>query len=534
LEKSDLLEFGIPVPRSLVVEFDDPDSTRTTNLMKDLETNFYDENASYAPLADMQNVGMVFCPTTRNDHLTTKFVDVRDYASAGDRSLFIEAVFANLEGFRSHCVLLVQNQDFADITEISCRSSGGPLTVFREPVRIPGGTSNIRVVLLHSDPGIVSRGAPGEPPAGRQPPGTIDRWTNEFTDDQWLQFIVYELQRMYESGIQCVVLLGSGQLSSRLQDHIIGSNTTPPYLQLLVLKGIGDLQGVPPIESDRIRSIDTLDEITTPPEETVFVAPFTSNSENTESFELVMEHPVFRQCEFIHKVRFSDSFRTLLASRDHADRLDELFVSSLYNDGLLEQVYNYSLSLVEQKCSVKDAYDIYQLILETRNVEGAVAEFGSYRGHSGLIISELLRKLEIGKNVYLCDTFESFPVEEIGIDRFWSNTHHVNFEEIKKVFKDHPNVRLIKGDFADTIDSIPENRFSFVYVDCDSYRAVRLVSEKIYPKLNRGGVIVYEDYGHTHCLGARVAVDRFYRDKKDCFRFFSFFSGFHIVLKTEA
>lgn len=39
------------------------------------------------------------------------------------------------------------------------------------------------------------------------------------------------------------------------------------------------------------------------------------------------------------------------------------------------------------------------------------------------------------------DTFEKFPVETIGVDS-WSDTHEVNFEEVKAKFTDRKTLNL--------------------------------------------------------------------------------------------
>ena len=73
-----------------------------------------------------------------------------------------------------------------------------------------------------------------------------------------------------------------------------------------------------------------------------------------------------------------------------------------------------------------------------------------------------------------------------------------------------------------------------MYVDCDSYRATRFLVENIYEQmLSPGGVMVFEDYGHPHLLGCRVAVHEYFDQRHDCVKFFSQFSGFYIVVKTQ-
>jgi len=130
------------------------------------------------------------------------------------------------------------------------------------------------------------------------------------------------------------------------------------------------------------------------------------------------------------------------------------------------------------------------------------------------------------------DTFEEFPRKEIGIDQFWSDTHSVLYDQVQEKFKTFPNVTLVKGDFTKTFDGSGIEKLSLVYVDCDSYRSIKYLLERIYSDvLSRRGVMIFEDYGHPPLLGARVAVHEFFDEMKGSVKFFSQFSGFYIVVK---
>ncbi|MFB2969037.1 TylF/MycF/NovP-related O-methyltransferase [Aerosakkonema sp. BLCC-F183] len=357
------------------------------------------------------------------------------------------------------------------------------------------------------------------------------RGMTSFSDTQWVKFIIGEILKNIAKGVNCIVLLGSGQLSQEVQQNLLASAADTEKLRILVLDVNEEDSSLQPTSDSRIEKIKDLRDVKAPYQETVFVSCFMSNADVKKSLQIVLSHPEFRQSEFIFKIRILDSYRALSKDKDIYDNLGTSYVSSIFDDGLIDDIYEFSLTKVERKCEVTDAYDLYQLLLQTKKVEGAIAEFGSYKGHSGLIISEIAKRLHFNKQIYLCDAFEEFPKEDLAVDKFWNDSHFVNYEEVKKIFDNYENVHLVKGDFADTIDAIPENQFSLVYVDCDSYRAVKFVSEKIYPKLNHGGVIIYEDYGHDFCLGARQAVDEFYDNREGCFSFFSAFSGLQIVIK---
>lgn len=189
------------------------------------------------------------------------------------------------------------------------------------------------------------------------------------------------------------------------------------------------------------------------------------------------------------------------------------------------KTYEQSLNIFEQKCQIKDAWDIYQSLNLTKQIPGDIIEVGSYKGHSGWLIDKFARQLSKNKrNIYLLDMFSEFPSEDLGIDNTWSNTHQVSFEDVKRKFSDNKNVTFVKGDIRETLPSLKTNKWSFAFIDVDSYDATLSALQNVFPRLQKGGVVLCEDYGESHCLGARMAIDQFFADKK-VFSFFSFFSG---------
>jgi len=214
---------------------------------------------------------------------------------------------------------------------------------------------------------------------------------------------------------------------------------------------------------------------------------------------------------------------------------EDSFTSPLFRGPIdFISIYEESLMHFQQKCDIRDYMDLCQALMHVakNNIPGDVAEFGSYRGHSGYLITQTLNQLNLKKKILLFDMFEEFPAEGLGIDYFWEE-HTVNYEEVKNKFEGFSNVELVKGDFTQTILNYPDIKLSFVYMDCDSYRSTKFLTEHLFENhLSRGGLIVFEDYGHPALLGNRLAFHEFFDRRSDCFTFYSQFSGFYVVLKT--
>jgi hypothetical protein len=216
--------------------------------------------------------------------------------------------------------------------------------------------------------------------------------------------------------------------------------------------------------------------------------------------------------------------------------VDGDFVSPLlvrYGDELYE-IYRESLTKFSLKTDVRDYLDLCQLIDSVcrRNVPGDLAEFGSYRGHSGYLTSRVLDHFGSSRTLYMFDMFESFPEESVGVDSFWSGTHKVDFEAVKRKFRDRGNVRMIKGDFTITAAQTDTGPLALAFIDCDSYRATRSLLEYLWSnRIPVGGIVAMEDYGHAALLGNRVAVHQFFDGRDDAYTYFSQFSGFFIAVK---
>jgi hypothetical protein len=197
-------------------------------------------------------------------------------------------------------------------------------------------------------------------------------------------------------------------------------------------------------------------------------------------------------------------------------------------------LYEASLEHFEKKCDIRDFMDVCQLLKTVRDnaVTGDIAEFGSFRGHSGYLLASLMMALGMDKRLLLFDTFDSFPEEPLGIDRFWSKSHPVDFEAVRRKFGPFPFVTFVKGDFTRTLETAGLQQLALAYVDCDAYRSTAYLIDRIFPEiLAPGGMMIFEDYGHAQLLGNRVAVHDYFDNRPGCVQFFSQFSGCYIVIK---
>ena len=89
-------------------------------------------------------------------------------------------------------------------------------------------------------------------------------------------------------------------------------------------------------------------------------------------------------------------------------------------------------------------------------------------------------------------------------------------KNIKKYSKnDLDQIIFIKGKVENTL-TLEKNlplKISLLRLDTDFYESVKISLEILYPRLVSGGVLIIDDYGHFK--GAKIAVDNFFKNKKN-------------------
>jgi len=163
--------------------------------------------------------------------------------------------------------------------------------------------------------------------------------------------------------------------------------------------------------------------------------------------------------------------------------------------------------------------------LVNSQIEGAIVECGVWRGGSMLTMLETLKHYSvINRDIYLYDTFTgmSTPSKEDGIfahEKFKelqtgedkSNWCCADLNDVKSTINlsEYPNEKLhyVKGKIEDTVPGTIPDEISLLRLDMDWYSPTIHALTYLYPKVQSGGVIILDDYGHWD--GCKQAVDRF-------------------------
>lgn len=138
--------------------------------------------------------------------------------------------------------------------------------------------------------------------------------------------------------------------------------------------------------------------------------------------------------------------------------------------------------------------------------EGLFAEAGVYQGGMCKILGETFPD----RCVLGFDTFEGLPVEQ------WTckekhrpgDFKDTSIEEVNK-FINLTNVKLVKGLFPDSGLPFENEKFALVHVDFDFYLGIKACLDWFWPRMNKGGFIVFDDYDWHMCPGVKKALDEF-------------------------
>ena len=180
---------------------------------------------------------------------------------------------------------------------------------------------------------------------------------------------------------------------------------------------------------------------------------------------------------------------------------------------------SFSLNYLGRKRQIDKNYLDYirlstlELVAEeinTKNIQGAVAELGVYKGKFARYINQYFSD----RKLYLFDTFKGFSDSDVKKEveeKFSSGSQDFSNTSIQEVLSimPFPEQCVIKeGFFPGTAEGL-EEQFVFVSIDADLYEPIYCGLQYFYPRLQKGGSIFVHDYNNDQYKGAKEAVREF-------------------------
>jgi hypothetical protein len=164
---------------------------------------------------------------------------------------------------------------------------------------------------------------------------------------------------------------------------------------------------------------------------------------------------------------------------------------------------------------------ILDLLDETRDCRGSIAECGVFKGASLVAMALHLRATGDRRHIHGFDSFQGFddkvafdvelggaPNSERRVGGFsGTSVNHVRTK--LRWFGISSLVTLHPGYFSETLIKSADETFSFVHLDCDIYESYREALEFFYPRLSPGGIVLFDEYNDPPWPGCNLAVDEF-------------------------
>ena len=145
-------------------------------------------------------------------------------------------------------------------------------------------------------------------------------------------------------------------------------------------------------------------------------------------------------------------------------------------------------------------------------------ECGVGDGFSIFYAINALKESKISYKSYLFDSWGPMKKKFLNKNEKKSFTENkyefLNFNTTKKNFSEEKNIKFIKGYLPDTLRSINIKKISWLSIDLNSSKPTIKILDYLYNKVEKGGIIILDDYGGGGYIETKLAVDKFFLKKK--------------------
>ena len=156
-------------------------------------------------------------------------------------------------------------------------------------------------------------------------------------------------------------------------------------------------------------------------------------------------------------------------------------------------------------------HELWTCVREVAKVPGDIVEVGVWRGGSGAVLAASAKAFKPDARVWLCDTFTGV-VKAGHADPSYRGGEHADTSAgiVTTLLADLQldNATVLRGIFPDqTAAPIGERAIALCHIDVDVYQSAADIVAWVTPRLSRGAMLVFDDYGFATCQGITRLVD---------------------------
>ena len=150
------------------------------------------------------------------------------------------------------------------------------------------------------------------------------------------------------------------------------------------------------------------------------------------------------------------------------------------------------------------------------HVEGDFVECGVLTGYCFGVVTNYLNFTNVGKLLYLYDTYEGIPEDYNSENRSNKYYEDLNADDkdaiyhmAQKRFEKFANVILVRGIVPDSFAETCPDKVALLHLDMNSAASEIAALEVLFDKVTPGGLIVFDDYGWSGYRAQKDAEDAF-------------------------
>lgn len=169
---------------------------------------------------------------------------------------------------------------------------------------------------------------------------------------------------------------------------------------------------------------------------------------------------------------------------------------------------------------------VMDLLTRTDAVSGDIAECGVFQGATLVPVTYTLNARKDTRQIYGFDSFEGFgkaaEVEsatdtsgqiDLETEQFMQTSVGLIQRKLQLTHTKTDRLHLVKGYFENSLPAYNAHSYSFVHLDCDLASSYQTCLDFFYPRLNKGGIILFDEYLDPIYTAATETIDLFFLNK---------------------
>lgn len=190
-----------------------------------------------------------------------------------------------------------------------------------------------------------------------------------------------------------------------------------------------------------------------------------------------------------------------------------------------------------RRTTIKHFLACYEFFRQTVDLPGDIVELGVFRGQTLMMFANFLEARNIGdrtKKIWGFDNFKGFGQFSTEDGPEYAHVHKSPndfsparyLDELREAIRIFDNdrfvpwkkrIELIIGDVEETIprfvESNPGLRISLLHFDIDLYKPTLIGLQHLFPRVVRGGVVIFDEYGILEWGGESLAVEEYLKQE---------------------